>query len=90
MNEQLLQSFLSEEANDYVRQLLLRRISEFRSGASVGVHKFEFNRFIVTIDCELGEATIEDDLNPGPEGKGSGPLESFISALWQNDRGQPR
>jgi len=86
MNEKLLQSFLNEEGSDHVRKLLLGRISECRTGASTGVHKYEFNRFNVTIDCESDQATIEDDLNGGPKGQGSWPLEKFVFALWQELR----
>ena len=86
MNEKLLQSFLNEEGSDHVRKLLLGRISDCRTGASTGVHKYEFNRFNVTIDCESDQASIEDDLNPAPKGQGSWPLEKFESALWQKLR----
>jgi hypothetical protein len=72
-----------EEASDYVRKLLLKRISECRTGAASGIHKYEFNRFIVTLDCDTNEVTIEDDLNPNPNGRASWSLEEFGSALWQ-------
>jgi len=83
MNQKLLQGFLEEEATDHVRKLLLNRISECRTGVVTGVHKYEFNRFIVTVDCDSSQVTIEDDLNPNPDGRGSWPLQEFGSALWQ-------
>jgi hypothetical protein len=83
MNQQLLRGFLDEEANDYVRKLLLNRISECRTGSAAGIHKYEFNRFIVTINCDSREVTVEDDLDPGPDGRASWPLEEFGTALWQ-------
>ncbi len=82
MNEKLLQSFPNEEGSDHVRKSNLR----VSYGSFNGCAQFEFNRFNVTIDCESDHATIEDDLNPGPKGQGSWPLEKFVSALWQELR----
>ena len=83
MNQALLQAFLTEEVSDHVRQLLLRYISECRSGTAKGSRRYEFNRFNVTIDCDLDTVTVEDDLNVDPSGQGSWPLEEFSAALWR-------
>ena len=82
MNHKILKSFLEEEANAHVRKLLLRRISDCQTGAAIGCHKYEFNRFMVTIDCDAKEAVIEDDLTPGADGQGRWSLSEFGSALW--------
>lgn len=82
MNKELLEAFLKEEANDHVRKLLLRKLSECRTGAAIGRHKFEFNRFVVTIDCDLKQAVIEDDLTPGAEGESTLTVDELGSALW--------
>lgn len=82
MNKDLLEAFLKEEANDHVRKLLLRKISECQTGAAIGQHKFEFNRFVVTIDCDSKQAIVEDDLTPGVEGEGRLSIDEFGSALW--------
>jgi hypothetical protein len=83
MNTGLLQEFIDEEADENVRQLLLRRIEECRVGIATGVRKYDFNRFIVTIDCESKIATVEDDLDPRSAGKGMVTFEDFRSALWR-------
>ena len=79
----LLQDFLNEEMNEHVKCLLLSRITECRNGVATGIYKYEFNRFVVTINCESNEVTIEDDLNPSSDGEGSWPLDEFHSALGQ-------
>lgn len=83
MNDELLQRFLEEELNDHVRQILLRRVSECRSGTAFGQQTFEFNRFNVIIDCERNMVTVEDELNPEPTGQGCWPLEEFAAVLWR-------
>jgi hypothetical protein len=81
MDKDLLEAFLKEEANDHVRKLLLRKISECQTGAAIGRHKFEFNRFVVTIDRDSKQAIVEDDLTAGVEGEGRLPIAEFGSAL---------
>ena len=81
MNQQLLADFIRFEAIDYVRELLLNRIAQCGTGEAIGIRKYEFNRYDVTIDCNSREVTIEDDLNPEPDGRGSWSLEEFESAL---------
>jgi hypothetical protein len=83
MQSQLLERFLREEATEHVRQLLLRRLSECKTGAATGKRAFAFNRFNVTIDCDGKHVTLEDDLDVGLSGKASWPLDEFISTLWR-------
>lgn len=82
MNKDLLEAFLKEEANEHVRKILLRKISECRTGAAIGQHKFEFNRFVVTIDCDSKQAIVEDDLTPGAAGENTLSIDELGSALW--------
>jgi hypothetical protein len=81
MNQQLMSDFLRFEATDYVRELLLNRIFQCSTGEARGIRKYEFNRFDVTIDCDTKEVTIEDDLNPEPDGRESWSFEEFAPAL---------
>ena len=83
MNQELLQRFLRDEANSYVRQLLLSHISDCRAGLAHGRRTFEFNQFNVTIDCESHIAVIEDELNLTPGGETFYSLEDFLVALWR-------
>jgi hypothetical protein len=83
MHSQLLENFLREEATEHVRQLLLRHLSECKTGAATGKRTFEFNRYNVTIDVDGKQVTLEDDLDVGPSGRASWPLEEFVSALWR-------
>lgn len=81
MKTELLNSFLNEEADDHVRELLLRQISDCRSGKTVGSRKFDFNRFAVTLNCETRQILLEDDLDAEKSGEGVWPMEEFESAL---------
>jgi hypothetical protein len=83
MQPQLLDSFLREEVTEHVRQLLLRYISDCKTGSALGKRTFEFNRFDVTIDCDAKLVTLEDDLDPGSSGQASWPFDEFASALWR-------
>jgi hypothetical protein len=81
MSQDLLRRFLKEEANSHVRKLLLRHISECRSGAAYGHRTFEFNCFNISIDCESRTVTIEDELDTAPSGEASWSLDEFSAAL---------
>ena len=83
MHSQLLERFLREEATEHVRQLLLRHLSECKTGTATGKRTFEFNRFNVTIDCDGKHVTLDDDLDIEPSGQASWPLDEFVSALWR-------
>lgn len=84
MNKELLNAFLKQEATDHVRKLLLRKISECRTGAATGQHRFDFNRFIITIDCDSRRAVIEDDLTSGAAGESILSIDDFASMLWSS------
>jgi hypothetical protein len=58
MSESLLDRFLTEEANEYVRELLMR---EFQTRTS-GSRRFTFDVFNVRMDFDASTATIEDVL----------------------------
>jgi len=83
VSQELLLRFLRDEANSYVRQQLLRHISNCRAGIVQGRRTFEFNEFDVTIDCESSTVTLEDELDVEPSGEARFSLEEFSAALWR-------
>jgi hypothetical protein len=81
--KEVVRRFLKDEASSHVRQLLLRHISDCRSGSVHGKRTFEFNQFNVTIDSESNTVTIEDELDADPSGESRCSLEEFSVALWR-------
>lgn len=59
----LMERFLTEEADEHVRDVLQR---ELRRGTS-GSRYLTFNIFNVRLDFDRGVATLEDELDPQSE-----------------------
>lgn len=78
MNRPLLDEFLSEEDDAWIRQQLLDAI---RAPAGAVSREFTFNRFIVRLDFGSRQVTLEDDLRVGPEGEERLDMDRFESAL---------
>lgn len=77
MTVTLLEQFLAEEVNEYVRALLRQAVND-----DVTVSKrFEFNRFEVTIDRKDGSVLIEDVLDAAVTGALRMPIAEFGAAL---------
>jgi hypothetical protein len=82
MSNSVLQTFLKEEANEYVRKQLLRSISDCLEGTMKVMRTFDFNIYTVTIDCESKTVTIEDELTADSSGEQRVDIEDFAKALW--------
>lgn len=77
MTTNLLDQFLAQECNPYVRGLLEEAILDKSTARS----RFEFNRFEVTIERDTGEVVVEDILDDSKAGSQRVPLNAFASAL---------
>lgn len=79
MNTSLLEEFLAQECTPHVRRLLVDAIAD----TLTAYHRFEFNRFEVTIDRNSNEVVIEDVLDTSPEGVNRLSIVRFTAALSQ-------
>jgi hypothetical protein len=71
---EILDQFLSHDADEHVRRVLADEIKTRAAGS----RNFTFNVFNVRIDVEHGVVTIEDELDPSREE--SVPLDEFADA----------
>jgi hypothetical protein len=62
MNENLLDLFLQEDCDSYVRSLILASIRG--KSSTMVVEEFTFNRFNLLLDFGTNTAVINDELNP--------------------------
>lgn len=77
----LLQEFINQEATPSVCKLILDRVGQLNEQPKESIHKFEFNRFEITLDFSNKVVFIEDVLEPGPDGELSVGLDEFMDAL---------
>lgn len=66
MSKRLLQQFLDEDADSYVRQNLLAAISYGKSSKARFLQEFSFNRFNVSLNFGEGEVVVDDEWTPVP------------------------
>jgi len=83
MNENLLEEFLSQEADAYTRCKLLAEIREQRTTLTPAIREHTFNRFNVTLNFEKKRVSLRDDLMVGPEGEYPLGIEEFEKALQE-------
>jgi hypothetical protein len=77
--ESLLGHFLSEDCEPFIGGKLLKEIEElYESDVS---REHAFNRFNVRLNYGSNRVTIEDEINPGEDGKVEVALSEFKSAL---------
>jgi hypothetical protein len=79
MNTSLLEEFLAQECTPHVRRLLADAIADTLTSH----HRFEFNRFEVTIDRNSNEVVLEDVLDTSPAGVNRLSLARFAAVLSQ-------
>jgi hypothetical protein len=73
----LLEQFMVQECTPHVRRLLKEAIA----GTSMARHRFEFNRFEVTIDRDNDEVVLEDVLDATEAGVDRIPLSVLENAV---------
>ncbi|MDB6068687.1 MAG: hypothetical protein JWR26_4895 [Pedosphaera sp.] len=81
MNDKVLEQFLSEDGEAHVRRKLLDAIHSQSLAGSPLLKKYSFNRFIVSLDFETKQVTIEDDLTTGAQGEYKLGMQEFAKAL---------
>ena len=83
--QNILEQFLTEEANSHVRRVILAAAQEHERKEALPrsemTRTFEFNRFEVTLDFAHDLALIADVLNPVPSGELHLPLDEFLARL---------
>jgi hypothetical protein len=84
MIAKLLDIFLAEDGDVYVRHKLLDAICNYRTGGMSVVRKYTFNRFNVTLDFEKNEVTVEDDLMLDQKSECKLSVEEFEKALLEH------
>lgn len=81
MTSDLLNSFLEQELNDSVREVLAAAVkASIQPGAQLSIKILEFNCFDVVLDFERGTAILEDVLSSGADSEQKMPLPFFLGA----------
>lgn len=85
MNAKLLDEFFSEDGDAHARHKLLDDIRGYGISHTAIVREYMFNRFNVTLNFEIKEVTIGDDLTVGPEGEFRISMGEFEKALLKRE-----
>jgi pterin-4a-carbinolamine dehydratase len=81
MNNTLLNEFLEQDCELRRRLVIHEEVVRLLAEKAQVVREHTFNRFNLTLDFIREVAVLEDDLNPGPDGRLELPIRAFDQAI---------